>query len=557
MIAQIVQKLFGPVFQGVGNDAPAVESGGEFAELLTEAGEIGDESQAAVANADVTGQDFFTEIGGAVPAVDAQTMPAWAASILDTQTVPTAEQTLGAELAGTGAQESDASPKLDGAVPEIIGIADGSILAGKMGRHGENLPVGAFVEGAKIAAEKVPHSGRAPQPGQPAQISGQINASFDGPFNDLAVQGAEGQNMPLADLAATRASELAAGQSADLDQGSNADGPGVENPAKLTKLARSAAETVIRAEQIDWSQALPESVAQNSAQDSDLIAELQAELVKMADAKGAALPAQTAASTTAAAPMLATTFSGMAAQLAVQRAAMQDTPKAAAGDGVQTAFSAPHTGTVAATLAQGAGPMADPARAAAWVAFDRYMFEQRSDVTAEIDLPAFSGGEFRGHGLQIQGASGPTAALAAGSSFATPLSAQILPHAAAAQSGPVELVLSPAELGQLRFEIQHRAEGVQIVLSAERGDTLELLRRNGDQLLADFRAAGFSGASLSFGGWGAGQNQGDTAGAQTGTPFGADGTAQSAAGQPAAQTAAAVVAARAGLDPSRSLNMRV
>lgn len=82
------------------------------------------------------------------------------------------------------------------------------------------------------------------------------------------------------------------------------------------------------------------------------------------------------------------------------------------------------------------------------------------------------------------------------------LAAQILPHSPAAKTGPIEVVLNPAELGHVRFEIHQKGEHVQVVLSAERPETLDLLRRNGEQLAAEFRNAGFAGASLSFGQWG-------------------------------------------------------
>lgn len=82
------------------------------------------------------------------------------------------------------------------------------------------------------------------------------------------------------------------------------------------------------------------------------------------------------------------------------------------------------------------------------------------------------------------------------------LAAQILPHSHAAKTGPIEVLLNPAELGHLRFEIHQKGEHVQVVLTAERPETLDLLRRNGDQLALEFRNAGFSGASLSFGQWG-------------------------------------------------------
>ena len=65
-----------------------------------------------------------------------------------------------------------------------------------------------------------------------------------------------------------------------------------------------------------------------------------------------------------------------------------------------------------------------------------------------------------------------------------------------------EVLLEPAELGRLRFEINQRGDGVQIVLMAERPETLELLRRNADQLLSDLKSMGFSGSELGFGSWG-------------------------------------------------------
>lgn len=70
-----------------------------------------------------------------------------------------------------------------------------------------------------------------------------------------------------------------------------------------------------------------------------------------------------------------------------------------------------------------------------------------------------------------------------------------------------ELLLQPAELGRLRFEFTHRGDAVQVTIMAERPETMDLLRRNVDQLLGDLRTAGFSGSELSFGAWGQGQGQ--------------------------------------------------
>lgn len=89
------------------------------------------------------------------------------------------------------------------------------------------------------------------------------------------------------------------------------------------------------------------------------------------------------------------------------------------------------------------------------------------------------------------------------------LPAQILHHAAEAQMRQVEVMLAPEELGRLKFQIRHHGEAVSIFLSAERADTLDMLRRNGEDLLREFRQAGFSGASLEFGAWGQGQSRQD------------------------------------------------
>lgn len=85
--------------------------------------------------------------------------------------------------------------------------------------------------------------------------------------------------------------------------------------------------------------------------------------------------------------------------------------------------------------------------------------------------------------------------------FAPAIFKQLAPHSTKAKSGEVELLLAPAELGNVKFQIHQQADSVRVVLSAERPETLDLLRRNSEQLLQEFKQAGFSGASLSFGHW--------------------------------------------------------
>lgn len=77
-----------------------------------------------------------------------------------------------------------------------------------------------------------------------------------------------------------------------------------------------------------------------------------------------------------------------------------------------------------------------------------------------------------------------------------------------AGGGPVEVVLNPQELGRMRFEMHQQGDHLRVFLVAERPETLDLLRRHGEQLLSDLRQSGFGGASLSFGSWG--QQAGDS-----------------------------------------------
>ncbi len=85
--------------------------------------------------------------------------------------------------------------------------------------------------------------------------------------------------------------------------------------------------------------------------------------------------------------------------------------------------------------------------------------------------------------------------------------AQIAEVVASGTSGTVELRLSPDELGQVRIDMRRDGDTLVVSVSAERQDTLDLLRRNADQLVQDLRASGQAGVSLSFGRWG-GQGSG-------------------------------------------------
>jgi hypothetical protein len=94
------------------------------------------------------------------------------------------------------------------------------------------------------------------------------------------------------------------------------------------------------------------------------------------------------------------------------------------------------------------------------------------------------------------------------------LPAQIAAAVAARPERPLELRLAPVELGGLTLNLRQDGEILRVVLQADRPDTLDLLRRNGDVLLEELRLAGFAGAALSFGDGGGAQDRPTAAGPQ-------------------------------------------
>lgn len=63
----------------------------------------------------------------------------------------------------------------------------------------------------------------------------------------------------------------------------------------------------------------------------------------------------------------------------------------------------------------------------------------------------------------------------------------------------ITITLAPEELGTLHMRVSLEGEALRVTMLAERQETLDLMRRYGDQLLSDLRDLGFGGASLGFG----------------------------------------------------------
>lgn len=78
------------------------------------------------------------------------------------------------------------------------------------------------------------------------------------------------------------------------------------------------------------------------------------------------------------------------------------------------------------------------------------------------------------------------------------ISQQLMDVAMRHSDGPVELMLSPEELGRVKMNFAVQDSGLTVTVAAERSETLALIRRHIDVLLQDFHDVGFSGVNLEF-----------------------------------------------------------
>lgn len=85
---------------------------------------------------------------------------------------------------------------------------------------------------------------------------------------------------------------------------------------------------------------------------------------------------------------------------------------------------------------------------------------------------------------------------------------QVAEGMARLSEGGVEIRLSPEELGQVRMQLVPSDTGMTVHVSADRPETLDLLRRHIDQLARDLADAGYDGASFTFSEGGGGRQDG-------------------------------------------------
>ncbi len=99
-------------------------------------------------------------------------------------------------------------------------------------------------------------------------------------------------------------------------------------------------------------------------------------------------------------------------------------------------------------------------------------------------------------------------AFGTGPQIARHVAVQISQAAARGTGRPIELTLSPAELGRVRITLTPGEGGMVVNVGAERAETLDLMRRHIDLLGDEFRDLGYGQADFTF-------SQEDRAGRQT------------------------------------------
>jgi hypothetical protein len=103
-----------------------------------------------------------------------------------------------------------------------------------------------------------------------------------------------------------------------------------------------------------------------------------------------------------------------------------------------------------------------------------------------------------------------SASMATKADLPTRVAMQLADAARQLPDRPVEITLSPEELGKVRLSFQLSESGaMHVVIAAERGETLDLLRRNIDSLMSEFRDLGYENSGFSFQSFDQGSQGGD------------------------------------------------
>lgn len=122
------------------------------------------------------------------------------------------------------------------------------------------------------------------------------------------------------------------------------------------------------------------------------------------------------------------------------------------------------------------------------------------DAGRTEDLPMLDGVRSVGFEATLQNARDVSALSAPRHEMMRSIATQLAQAAPRGGQPPVDISLNPEELGQVRMSVSTTETSVVMSISAERPETLELMRRHLDQLTNEFRELGYDNIDFVFGG---------------------------------------------------------
>ena len=142
----------------------------------------------------------------------------------------------------------------------------------------------------------------------------------------------------------------------------------------------------------------------------------------------------------------------------------------------------------------GLQPSTSPAAAALMTNPVPKMSHQSENLGSHGELPI----ELRGPMALAPGQRAPVQSTAARADIPRHMAIQMAEAVRAGGPRPIDLMLNPAELGRVKISLQSAEGAVLVHITADRPETLDLMRRHLDDLTQEFQSAGYSDAQFSF-----------------------------------------------------------
>lgn len=168
-----------------------------------------------------------------------------------------------------------------------------------------------------------------------------------------------------------------------------------------------------------------------------------------------------------------------------------------------TAISDPRTPTASATVSGVAVAVSSGIPVQAGAMFNGAVVLPGVFAVPDAPLEDGNGGEFSALSMEqalLPGSARPGDSAVFPPGTARAVAVQLAEALITTQGSKVDIVLNPEELGRVRMVLSPSESGISVSITAERPETLELMRRHIDQLTEEFRALGYVDIGFEFSG---------------------------------------------------------